>query len=190
MLDHAKRLGWTLPTHNSFVIPNLIRDAKDVFRSERGGAGVNGVDVDGGGQHAEAKAESSSKEGLPDESGVVDFASECGSEVQELVFLGRLEPRKGLAVMVDAMQLVARALSPSHTMVPTGPGVVHSTRSRRAKPLHGLTVSFMGRSVSDPALGDTASWVKAQHAASGWGGARVRAARAVRHFVRSRLQWI
>ena len=169
MLDHAKRLGWALPAHNSFVIPNLIRDAKDVFRDES-------ISVDG--QIAEAK---SSSESLLEHN--VGAALACGSTVRELVFLGRLEPRKGLAVMVDALQLLARAF-PSHTLPSLDTG---GLSSRHSKPLRGLTVAFMGRTVNDPALGDTATWVKAQHSSSGWGGATVSARKTVLHLAISIL---
>ena len=75
----------------------------------------------------------------------------CHNPVREIVFLGRLEPRKGLDVMVGAVQKLAQS---------------HQFQS--ALNMSELVVSFMGRSVVDPVLGDTAEWIREQHANGAW----------------------
>ena len=127
MLDHATRLGWTLPAKN-LVVPNLIAEQDPLGPATH----PTNPAIDG-----------------------------C-SNITEFVFVGRLEPRKGLDIMVGAIEKLA-AMSSSNIK-----------NSNRSESLSHTTFSFLGRTVSDPARGDTASWIHDQHRRHGWGGAKVR----------------
>jgi hypothetical protein len=170
-MDHAERQHWSLPANRSFVLPNLIAAPPAAApppppppQVNDDGESGNDDDADGNNHdhHHNDDDDDDGHDGDDSHPACPPSSSSAGAAVAsvsrvvatELVFLGRLEPRKGLNLMVDAVEQLAR-------------------NAVGDQPLRNLTVSFMGRSVVDPALGDTAAWIRAQHQRTGWGGAEV-----------------